>query len=533
MWFLLLQITALILLAAGFGAWLMWWWLNRRYETIARSREMLVSQVSRVEELATRQDLVKGAATIAEAVNAQKPVDLQPVEERLLRLQSTLGDVERTLGALRIPEPDFAPVNQRLLAMEERIGGIRPADLSPVEQRIERLEDALRGMRMPEVDLGPVHAGLASLGLSINAMEPATRGIEPLASRLVALETRIGDLGTRLEGARRNDLDTIAGRFATVTQAIAGLRMPDVAPLQARLSEIQAAVANIAPAPSLQPVLNSLTDVKTAVASIPQPNLAPIQSSLADLEAFVVSLDKPPLDLAPLHTRLAALESSLSLVQVEVKEARALQPIDRRLASLQEALGSMPGPDMAPVINAVRSVDNRNDLVAMENRLTAIEYGLAALHHMLRSRGDAILGRGDMDGRSGPGLHVVREAPPVPPPAPPAPARPDRDADPINAFLRAGDEANLLAEPAFGSPDDLEAIDGVGPMLRALLNDLGVYYFWQVAEWTPREIDWVESKLMHFKGRIRRDDWVSHARTLAASPTAVKRPVQAGLRRPL
>lgn len=534
MWFLLLEIAALILLAAGFGAWLMWWWLNRRYETIARSREMLVSQVSHVEGLATRDDLAKQSTALAAVMSGQKPVDLQPVEDRLLRLQSTLGDVERKLGALHIPEPDFAPLHQRLHAMDERIAGIRPADMAPIEQRIGRIEEALRGMRMPEVDLGPVHAGLASLGLSINAMEPATRGIEPLAARLVALETRIGDLGTRLEGARRNDLDTIAGRFATVTQAITNLRMPDVAPLQARLSEIQAAVANIAPAPSLQPVLSSLSDVKTAVAAIPQPNLAPIKTSLADLEAFVVTLDKPPPDMTPLHTRFAALESSLALVQAEVKEARALQPIDRRLASLQEAMGSMPGPDMTPVINAVRSVDSRQDLVAMENRLTAIEYGLAALHHMLRSRGDTILGRGETDGRTGPGLHVVREAPPAPAPtAPPAPARPEREADPINAFLRAGDEANLLAEPAFGSPDDLEAIDGVGPMLRALLNDLGVYYFWQVAEWTPREIDWVESKLMHFKGRIRRDDWVGHARTLTAAPTAVKRPVQTGLRRPL
>jgi predicted flap endonuclease-1-like 5' DNA nuclease len=510
MWFLLLQIAALILLAAGFGAWLMWWWMNQRFDAVARSRELLVSQTSRIDGLVTRDDLEKEAALLAAAVNNQKPVDLQPVEERLLRLQSSLGDVERTLGALHIPEPDLDPVHQRLRALEERIAAIR----------------------MPEVDLGPVHSGIASLGLSINAMEPATRGISPMADRLGLLESRLSDLGMKIEGARRNDMDTMAARFATVTQAIANLRMPDVAPLQARLSEIQAAVANIPPAPSLQPLLTGVTDVKAAIATIPQPDLTPLKASLADLETFVVALDKPPLDLTPLHTRLAALESSLSLVQTEVKEARALAPIDRRLASLQEALGSMPGPDLTPVITAVRSVDSRHDLVAMENRLTAIEYGLAALHHMLRSRGDMILGRSEGDTRSGPALHVVREAPP-PAPATPAPPRPDRESDPINTFLRADDEANLLTEPAFGPADDLEAIDGVGPMLRALLNDLGVFYFWQVAEWTPREIDWVESKLMHFKGRIRRDDWVGHARRLASLPTSVKRPGQAALRKPL
>ncbi|MEZ6030245.1 MAG: hypothetical protein R3C46_10900 [Hyphomonadaceae bacterium] len=514
MWFLLLQILALVLLAAGFGAWLMWWWLNRRFETIARSRELLVSQTSRIDNLVTRDDLEKEAALLAATVNNQRPVDLQPMEERLTGLRSSLADVERMLANLRIPEPDLGPIQQRLQALEVRVS---------------QVDETVRAIRMPEVDLGPVHSGIASLGLSINAMEPVSRGLEPLAERLAALETRLGDLGGKIEGARRNDMDVIAGRFANVTQAIGNLRIPDIAPLQMRLSEIQAAVANIPPAPSLQPVLTGLGEVKSAIGSIPQPDLAPLKTSLTDLETFVVALDKPLLDLTPLHTRLSALESSLSLVQAEVKEARALQPIDRRLASLQEALGSMPGPDFAPVLSAVRSIDSRHDLVAMENRLTAIEYGLAALHHMLRSRGDTILGRGEGDSRSGPPLHVVRETPP----APPAPARPERESDPINAFLRAGDEANLLAEPAFGPPDDLEAIDGVGPMLRALLNDLGVYYYWQVAEWTPKEIDWVESKLMHFKGRIRRDDWVGHARQLASMPAAVKRPGQTPLRRPI
>ena len=184
----------------------------------------------------------------------------------------------------------------------------------------------------------------------------------------------------------------------------------------------------------------------------------------------------------------------------------------------------MPGPDMSPVLAAVRSSDSRNDLVAMENRLTAIEYGLAALHHMLRSRPDG--SRTDAgESRIAPPLQVVRAAEPQP-----APSRPDRDADPINAFRRAGDAANLLSEPAFGPADDLEAIDGVGPMLRALLHDLGIFYFWQVAEWNSQEIDWVESKLMHFRGRIRRDDWVGHARVLTTAPNAVKRPMQARVR---
>jgi predicted flap endonuclease-1-like 5' DNA nuclease len=180
------------------------------------------------------------------------------------------------------------------------------------------------------------------------------------------------------------------------------------------------------------------------------------------------------------------------------------------------------GPAFSPVVEVAHSTDSSHDLVAIENRLTAIEYGLTALHHILRSRVDLPVQRTESeDVSAGRPLRQIEQREPQP-----APERPEREADPINAFRRAGDEANLLSEPAFGSPDDLEAMDGVGPMLRALLYDIGVFYFWQVAEWTDQEIDWVESKLMHFRGRIRRDDWVGQARILAQATTMAKRPSQ-------
>lgn len=494
MWFLLLQIFILMLLAAALGAALAWWWLSRRHEDLAASRERLVLQASRIDGLAMREDIEKEIAGVSKMIDARKPVDLQPVEERLQRLQSAISDI-------RMPEVDLAPLSARLQQLEARVAAItldpvmsrvsdvgdavariQPTDIRPIDERLSRLEGALREFKPPEVDLGPVHSGIASLGLAV----------EPVSARIGALEAKLGEMGTRLEGSRRNDMDTIAGRFTSLSSTLASLRMPDMAPVQSRLAELQ-----------------------TGIANIPPPDLGSLQKSLSDLETFVMALDKPPLDFGPLHSRFAALEAALMSVQTEVREAKALAPIDMRIAGLEEALAGMPGPDLEPVIGAVRSID----LVAVENRLTAIEYGLAAVHHMLRSRADG----GEL--RAAPSLHVVREAPgPIPP------QRPARDADPINIARRADDQANLLSEPAFGVPDDLELIDGVGPMLRSLLHEIGVFYFWQVAEWTSDEIDWVESKLKHFRGRIRRDDWVGHARALAAGPTAAKRPAQQGMR---
>ena len=68
------------------------------------------------------------------------------------------------------------------------------------------------------------------------------------------------------------------------------------------------------------------------------------------------------------------------------------------------------------------------------------------------------------------------------------------------------------AKPA--APDDLKAIDGVGPKLEKVLNGLGVWTYRQIAGWTAEEIAWVDDYLA-FKGRIERDGWIAQAARLA------------------
>ncbi|ROT98525.1 NADH-quinone oxidoreductase subunit E [Histidinibacterium lentulum] len=72
----------------------------------------------------------------------------------------------------------------------------------------------------------------------------------------------------------------------------------------------------------------------------------------------------------------------------------------------------------------------------------------------------------------------------------------------------------LFDSPPTTGTDDLKRIKGVGPQLEGMLNALGIYRFDQIAEWGPKEIAWVDSRLT-FKGRIERDDWVSQARAFA------------------
>lgn len=70
-----------------------------------------------------------------------------------------------------------------------------------------------------------------------------------------------------------------------------------------------------------------------------------------------------------------------------------------------------------------------------------------------------------------------------------------------------------------GEPDDLKKISGVGPVLEAKLNALGITRFDQVAAFTPDDVAKVDD-LLNFKGRIDREDWIGQASKLAKGEEA-------------
>lgn len=73
---------------------------------------------------------------------------------------------------------------------------------------------------------------------------------------------------------------------------------------------------------------------------------------------------------------------------------------------------------------------------------------------------------------------------------------------------------------AAGPADDLTRIKGLGPKLRAMLGDLGVTRFDQIAGWTDADIARIDPHLGAFQGRIVRDNWIEQARYLAADDIA-------------
>ena len=72
----------------------------------------------------------------------------------------------------------------------------------------------------------------------------------------------------------------------------------------------------------------------------------------------------------------------------------------------------------------------------------------------------------------------------------------------------------LFTSPKDGKKDNLQLIKGVGKVLEKTLNDVGIYYFKQIASWSQKDIDYIDEKLA-FPGRIEREDWVNQAKVLA------------------
>lgn len=72
---------------------------------------------------------------------------------------------------------------------------------------------------------------------------------------------------------------------------------------------------------------------------------------------------------------------------------------------------------------------------------------------------------------------------------------------------------SFLKEPN-GEKDDLKKISGIGPKIEEKLNNLGIFHYQQIADFSQETIHWVDEHLS-FHGRIERDDWMGQATLLA------------------
>jgi len=74
----------------------------------------------------------------------------------------------------------------------------------------------------------------------------------------------------------------------------------------------------------------------------------------------------------------------------------------------------------------------------------------------------------------------------------------------------------LYESASDGNADDLKLIKGIGPQLEKMLNDMGIYYYHQIAAWTDSQAAKIDERL-RFKGRIMRDNWRAQASALSSN----------------
>lgn len=88
----------------------------------------------------------------------------------------------------------------------------------------------------------------------------------------------------------------------------------------------------------------------------------------------------------------------------------------------------------------------------------------------------------------------------------------DKDAATAPAASATAATPKFLDEPN-GKPDDLKKILGIGSVLEEKLNDMGVYHYSQIAEFSATDVENINTHL-NFPGRIERDEWIPQAKDL-------------------
>ena len=219
------------------------------------------------------------------------------------------------------------------------------------------------------------------------------------------------------------------------------------------------------PAVDLQPVSQQIAAVDAAVRGIhiPRPpDLGPVLSAVS-----AIQIPTPErVDLEPLHDRLDAMEQRLAEITAQ----------QRDLGSLLEQLAAPQAPAAAPEVPAMLEVPDGSEA------------------HEATEVGEVLEALGTVEMFDSPEVSV-----------------------------REGSR-NLLSHAGHGKPDDLTRIRGVKRVMERTLHDAGVFYFWQIADWSEEDVEHLHDLLPEFRGRIERDEWVEQAGELATEPDAAVPP---------
>ncbi len=85
----------------------------------------------------------------------------------------------------------------------------------------------------------------------------------------------------------------------------------------------------------------------------------------------------------------------------------------------------------------------------------------------------------------------------------------------VFGYIASGRFSMQGASSGSSGDDDLKKISGVGPGIEKKLKAMRITSYAQIATWTAAEVKEIDAKL-NFKGRVKREKWISQAKTLAS-----------------
>ena len=219
------------------------------------------------------------------------------------------------------------------------------------------------------------------------------------------------------------------------------------------------------------------------------------RSSSTKFEQKVRQLE---LDINTWKSKFPALER-----QVTQREARIAE-LEELLAE-QKAVLKIAQHDKSSQASKLRQYEK--DLANCRQRVRPLQHQLGEQEHRLSGlqiqvdKRDKIIIELREELRNYERLRTTSISPPIP-----------------SKIIRSQEERQSTPPKLFTSTpvqvDDLKRIQGVGPKLERMLNDLGIYQFKQISEFNAQDEQWVDDHLTAFKGRISRDNWVAQSRKL-------------------
>lgn len=93
-----------------------------------------------------------------------------------------------------------------------------------------------------------------------------------------------------------------------------------------------------------------------------------------------------------------------------------------------------------------------------------------------------------------------------------------------NTVSHVGAQSNIYNKPLIRSAprpmgkDSLQEVEGISRNLEIKLNEIGIFHFDQIAEWTPKNCKWVEEFLKLEENQISNENWLIEAKNLSRNP---------------